>query len=154
MQSFSEKIQKHVSSLIIVALLFSSATALFTPRRSSAALATEAPNLAIVANPPAIAGEDAISAAANAVTAEKQTDDWVTKWIINPLVDAIAAALIWQMFDSINSWIQNGFDGKPLFLVQCDRGVWSVFEGVPIPDGLGNPKRWLNPVSDFGSRWR
>ena len=120
MQSFSEKIQKHVSSLIIVALLFSSATALFTPRRSSAALATEASNLAIVANTAAIAGEDAISAAANAVTAEKQTDDWVTKWIINPLVDAIAAALIWQMFDSINSWIQNGFDGKPLFVTDWE----------------------------------
>jgi len=39
---------------------------------------------------------------------------------LDPLVDAAAAAVIRQLFNSINNWVRNGFRGQPLFVTDFE----------------------------------
>lgn len=44
----------------------------------------------------------------------------IKEYGLDPLVDAIAASLIRQLFNNINNWVRNGFQGQPLFVTDFE----------------------------------
>lgn len=121
MSQFFKHIQKYIALITIIAVLVPSFLVLTLPQKAGAAVVptAEVPGPSLFAQI-----KTSVESTVSAINEVAQTTlgikDFTKEWIINPLVDAAAAALIWQMFDSINAWIKNGFDGKPLFVTDWE----------------------------------
>lgn len=121
MQRFFKHIQKHIALITVIAVLYPSLLVLTLPQKADATVfpTAEVPGPSLFAQIKTSV-ESTISAINEVAQTTLGIKDFTKEWIINPLVDAAAAALVWQMFDSINSWIKNGFDGNPLFVTDWE----------------------------------
>lgn len=60
--------------------------------------------------------QESISAAANGLIAKTQADDWLKEWVLDGILNGLAKMVLKSMTQSILTWINSGFEGKPAFV--------------------------------------